>query len=693
MDMNEEINEILRLAGLPPQLDEAAPSAKRLLPMFQGVIQLAPEGEVRRDVEKLIEREISWARRVLEREDRVVWYLRYIQIGLMYHIAHGYINDYPEMVDDRFSTDMMQMVKNAADKKAKQLAMKAGRTPDEIATVSGQMLRGSTFKDEMVHYMSMPVHAIQNHTFGYELPQEILNLFSEHGKEWAEDQKRVVDAPGPEDGGVILIDFGDGVAWWDLETAYCPQEAACMGHCGNSPRSETDDTILSLRKEFPMQGEMKYSCMLTFIKNENGMLTEMKGRGNDKPAARYHKYIVPLLRHESIEGIIGGGYMPENNFKLGDLEEEGLRQELIDEKPGLAGPTYFIDKAWEQGNYELAARELEELMNEHGLNAPGYVEFDLKNADKGMNQVMVQLDEWENYEAVVREYDDDAPLSLFSLLEEIDDLVISPDNIDESIDEEFLVHVFESLPLGLAVSVARGVGVKPTEDQHKMARGIAKVLDKEREGNRFFEYVVDAAHKAIDASAVNGQIEKIKEEILERLDVYASEGVPMRPYEIYVGPKDENNRVNGPWHMVIGMQELMNILEAGMAGGAEEAWDDESYYAFRQWSSYDGIEPDYDHWGSSDHRGEYGNHPDMKLSNTNEKDKLAADFDEDTMTLAMDQLINNTTAILNQTLRTGITPASDHKKQQELSLEARRREAAFQAELAEIKRLAGFPIV
>jgi len=83
----------------------------------------------------------------------------------------------------------------------------------------------------------------------------------------------------------------------------------------------------------------------------------------------------------------------------------------------------------------------------------------------------------------------------------------------------------------------------------------------------------------------------------------------------------------------------------------------------------------------------------MELGNMDEKDKLAKEFDEDQLTLAMDQLINNTTAILNQTLRTGITPASDTSKQRELSLEARRREAAFQVELLEIKRLAGFPLV
>jgi hypothetical protein len=171
MDLQEEINEILRLAGLPPQLDETAPSAKRLLPMFQGVLQIAPEGKPRDEVMQKVEREIAWSRRVLEREDRVIWYLRYVQIGLMYEIAFNYINEHPEMVDDQFQTDAMGAVKAAADKKAKQLAMKAGVSPDDIANVSGQLIRGNVVKEEMTHYMGMPVAAIQNYVFQYELPQ------------------------------------------------------------------------------------------------------------------------------------------------------------------------------------------------------------------------------------------------------------------------------------------------------------------------------------------------------------------------------------------------------------------------------------------------------------------------------------------------------------------------------------------
>lgn len=673
MDMNEEINEILRLAGLP--LLEAAPSAKRLLPMFQNILELDP------DLQKTVEQEINFARRILEREDRVIWHLRYVQISLMRALIAELNPTNPE-VADRLSAN--------TDKKVKQLAMKANVSPQQIEEAGVFVLYHSEYKRNMEHYMGMPVPAIQNHIFQYELPQPLMASWEKAAEEWADDQDRVVDLDKDAE---IVIDFGNGVAWWNLLKPYCPIEGDCMGHCGNSPRENTDDTILSLRKEFPTDGEMRYSCMATFILTHNGMLTEMKGRGNKKPAPRYHKYIVPLLRHDIVEGIIGGGYMPEENFSLGHLEEEGLKQQLIDEKPSLAGPTYFIEKAWDAGEYEKAAHELEKLMDAQGLDTPGTVEFDLTHADKGMHAVDVIMNEWDNYEAVVDDIEDGAPQSLFALLEEIDDLIVTKENIDESIDGEFLVHVFEALPLRLVISVARALGINPSEDQHAMARKIAKTLEKEGDSNRFYEYVVDAAHKAIDSSAVNHQVEKIKEQIVERLEAYASAGVRYQPYNINVHEMDRNNPVFGPWRMTIGMREVLDIAAAGMTMGGEDAYEDDDYNAWAHWSSSDGMQVEYDHHGTSDHRGKYGNDPDMELGDMNEKDKLAAEFDEDQLTLAMDQLINNTTAILNQTLRTGITPASDKSKQQELSLEARRREAAFQAELAEIKRLAGFPIV
>jgi hypothetical protein len=103
-----------------------------------------------------------------------------------------------------------------------------------------------------------------------------------------------------------------GWKWASLGRGYCSQEAKAMGHCGNSGAIEGDN-ILSLR-------DPEGKAHLTFIVND-GILGEMKGRGNSKPSKRYHPAIMELLKHPSIHVIKGGGYAPERNFSLKDLQE------------------------------------------------------------------------------------------------------------------------------------------------------------------------------------------------------------------------------------------------------------------------------------------------------------------------------------------------------------------------------------
>jgi hypothetical protein len=50
----------------------------------------------------------------------------------------------------------------------------------------------------------------------------------------------------------------------------------------------------------------------------------MKGKNNDKPVAKYHPYIIELLKLSIIKHVAGGGYKPENNFSLMDLTDEQL---------------------------------------------------------------------------------------------------------------------------------------------------------------------------------------------------------------------------------------------------------------------------------------------------------------------------------------------------------------------------------
>lgn len=103
-----------------------------------------------------------------------------------------------------------------------------------------------------------------------------------------------------------------GWKWVSLGRGYCPQEAKAMGHCGNSGARDGDD-ILSLR-------DPEGNAHLTFINND-GVLGEMKGRGNSKPSKRYHPAIIELLKHPDIHVVKGGGYDPKNNFSVKDLPE------------------------------------------------------------------------------------------------------------------------------------------------------------------------------------------------------------------------------------------------------------------------------------------------------------------------------------------------------------------------------------
>jgi hypothetical protein len=134
-----------------------------------------------------------------------------------------------------------------------------------------------------------------------------------------------------------------GWRWVSLGRGYCSAEAKAMGHCGNSGAREGDD-ILSLR-------DPEGKAHLTFIVND-GMLGEMKGRANSKPAKRYHPAILELLKHPGIQTIRGGGYAPERNFSLEDLDE-AQRKQIEAAKPDIGNPIMHMLRSGKKN--ELAA--------------------------------------------------------------------------------------------------------------------------------------------------------------------------------------------------------------------------------------------------------------------------------------------------------------------------------------------------
>ena len=131
-----------------------------------------------------------------------------------------------------------------------------------------------------------------------------------------------------------IIEFKDGSAWFNLNREECKKEGESMGHCGNTAGYKSSDTIYSYRTAHPDK-ENHWIPHLTFIYNEeSGMLGEMKGYGNQKPTKKYHDVIRTLITSEHVAGIVGGGYLPEENFSVWDLADA---EELVEKKPKLAG--------------------------------------------------------------------------------------------------------------------------------------------------------------------------------------------------------------------------------------------------------------------------------------------------------------------------------------------------------------------
>jgi len=117
-----------------------------------------------------------------------------------------------------------------------------------------------------------------------------------------------------------IMSFEDGYSWWNLGQGSCEKEGSAMGHCGNVPSEVEGDEIWSLRKEHNIGGKKYYEPHLTFIHNQ-GFLGEMKGRNNEKPTKQYHSKIHALLDQTGAVPF-GGGYAPQNNFDIKDLEPE-----------------------------------------------------------------------------------------------------------------------------------------------------------------------------------------------------------------------------------------------------------------------------------------------------------------------------------------------------------------------------------
>ena len=319
--------------------------------MFRALLAVEPE------YGKVVQREIDWARKQLKKQDRIVWYLRWVRLACAKQLWAQLGKDLeaagrpPEPVQytdirgravpqpgatgpqpQQGATDpapagpgytarykALQAEQERAGALFQQYAaeMRAkGGDPDGAPALYDGL---QDMKHNLEHFLGLQVPEIQSYSPKYENWRTLYNLFSSYEQAWKEKAKSLIK-PLPQD--TVWMQFPDGWAWWLLPRACCDDESRAMGHCGNSPmRGRTDVRILSLRQPVRRGQTTYWEPHCTFILHDGGVLGEMKGKNNDKPTQRYHNYIVALLKDRRIAAIAGGGYLPEHNFAFDDLTE------------------------------------------------------------------------------------------------------------------------------------------------------------------------------------------------------------------------------------------------------------------------------------------------------------------------------------------------------------------------------------
>jgi hypothetical protein len=261
----------------------------------------------------------------LKRNDRIVWWINWYRIAQ----AHRYTKKRLLNADDTVKDQALQVFNEITKKDYNQISE---------YDVNYFLLRWSTmFMIEHLNYQITNIPAIAQMVWNInESPQNIMEELEFYETEYNRRQSEEVDL---EEGDKIILDYGN-YAWVMLNRGACDAEGRAMGHCGNVPSVRDGDRIISFRSKLKNNKQKPH---LTFILDKYGFLGEMKGRANTKPKEKYHTYIVDLLKQNNIiKGIKGGGYAPEENFELDDLDDN-TRKELVKSNPVLGNIKDLID--------------------------------------------------------------------------------------------------------------------------------------------------------------------------------------------------------------------------------------------------------------------------------------------------------------------------------------------------------------
>lgn len=180
----------------------------------------------------------------------------------------------------------------------------------------------------ILDWLQHPLTPSQNlRELSYEKALEKAQEFHEELKVLGGD----IDFKEPE-GNTIIKKYPkneDGIEyyWVNTHTNFCNLESSRMGHCG---RTGWNNEIVSLRSTKPYgQGHTISDSHVTIAYGKDGIFYQVKGKKNQKPSEKYHKYIVDLIdtlaREDKFNGF-GSEYGHEQDFGWDDMSESEVKR-------------------------------------------------------------------------------------------------------------------------------------------------------------------------------------------------------------------------------------------------------------------------------------------------------------------------------------------------------------------------------
>lgn len=362
----EYLEEKANVKAMIADFDEA----KLKSAIFDAVKAADPDGSIKGNLDHVISKVVTALQEyapqiqdMLEREDRVVWAIKNLKLGLLSSIASTADNWYSGAERDRIDTILWDGVfskMNFVQKLSKSWGRDLTKDFYQRNANSGVYVPTRAMGDieDLGRVLRSGIKAVEDYVWAPDLTYNALyNALSEIIAEYKKQLEgwALVDE---NDGDEIVIAYKpEKLYWFDLQRPSCSLEGDAAGHCGNFPRSNTNDNLYSLSTLKKVGKEWYRYPHVTVVLEEDGLLGEIKGRGNTTPHDKYGDKLVDLCLLPPVKGIGEARWEEEENWTWDHFTEE-QKERILDKKGEFdkyGASKYNVAENWLNGDGDADA--------------------------------------------------------------------------------------------------------------------------------------------------------------------------------------------------------------------------------------------------------------------------------------------------------------------------------------------------